>query len=576
MVTFRYKARELFYVDSAIPGYWCLGGGLVVVARGANGDGGESEAEQGKREEHQDNTSSEETVEPKAEGSQNEVIASASSSSEPVPYSDDNSFHDWSGVFMCLSMMAFALFLMGLFLIGRLYHRMKIAYEQLSVHFASQVEKIHQTLVELSDCGNRHAFDLENLQKHILLRLASIESSLKVEQKERQVDEAAQPSRKLEMLSDSMGNYDDWKRKIEPKDFFEFSLSEKRSLPQGPKLLFSHALVEMEDNTKVSYSPLVLADLFRTFAEQVEKKHPGTRHLLLRPEELQNRVFWVLGDIHGAARELELSLEWVRSHMDEQHKHTVVFLGDMIDRASLEMHVKVFNSIATLYESGVEVIYLCGNHDEALSYNESTGQFESHVVPSEFVTQLNETPRLHDLGHSLIRFFSTCPVSLCVQYGTTGEAVMMSHAGVPHDDVLKQWYESTSPDDSYPDGRVACSPHWIHDCIWARLTGQMLKNPSRGIAGHELGRLNLRYFCSLLAERAGLRLSYFIHGHEHPVKGYHVDEDNDQIVGCRVLTICNMAPEGSLYTANRTPSLVHWDVAANRLSVVSIATPAHA
>lgn len=238
--------------------------------------------------------------------------------------------------------------------------------------------------------------------------------------------------------------------------------------------------------------------------ESVTRVHsPRGKVLILLPEDVQGRDWWFIGDIHGDIRALKCIVGKIRS---ERKDSRIVFLGDIFDR-NLEdggfETVKCFLSI--LRDGNGEIIWLAGNHDTSLQYDEVSKKFPIATNRSEFARFLNEHADLHEFGKELVRIIGTLPEALVFPDG-----LIASHGGVPHVDASEK-IKSLEDFET-----VECS----NDFTWGRMTEAKFKFPDRTSRGHELGRKDFEKFCErseAVFKNAGClnRISGIVFGHQH-------------------------------------------------------------
>ena len=237
--------------------------------------------------------------------------------------------------------------------------------------------------------------------------------------------------------------------------------------------------------------------------ECVTKVHsPKGKVLVLSPEDVQGRDWWFIGDIHGDIRALKCIVGKIRSESEDSR---IVFLGDIFDR-NLEdggfETVKCFLSM--LRDGNGEIIWLAGNHDTSLQYDEAAKKFPIATNRSEFASFLNEHPDLHEFGKELVRIIGTLPEALVFPDG-----LIASHGGVPHVDVSEKIKSLVDFE------TVECS----NDFTWGRMTEAKFKFPDRTSRGHELGRRDFEKFCEHSANiftAVGCQpVSGIVFGHQH-------------------------------------------------------------
>ena len=214
--------------------------------------------------------------------------------------------------------------------------------------------------------------------------------------------------------------------------------------------------------------------------------------------------WWFVGDVHGDLRALEAIVPHIRSHGLGPER--IVFLGDMFDRNLVDGGMDTLRAFLTLlHDAGDRVLWLAGNHDAILTYDESSEKFKVSTNRSEFAEYLNAHPELHEFGRKLISLVSRLPVAL---YFSSG--IVVSHGGVPHVDVIDGL--ETIDDLEQPD----C----MNDFLWGRMTSSRFKFPDRTSRGHEIGCDDFVKSSAKIAELAGaagfaVQPRAIICGHQH-------------------------------------------------------------
>ena len=212
---------------------------------------------------------------------------------------------------------------------------------------------------------------------------------------------------------------------------------------------------------------------------------------------LKGRLFFV-GDIHGDADALRRALEFA---FRSDEKSVVVFLGDLFDRGDKSMEAARMFIWAARTLPG-QVLWLCGNHDAGLRYDESSGTFASDVEPSEFKDFLNAHPELKDEGAALVRVIGTLPIACVVGN------LWASHGGVPHNDVSGDF---TSFD--------AMTTEMRDDCVWSRMKDVPAKLPNRAHRGAEVGFKDAKLFFDVLEKKTGIAIRHVVCAHQHERTG---------------------------------------------------------
>ena len=214
--------------------------------------------------------------------------------------------------------------------------------------------------------------------------------------------------------------------------------------------------------------------------------------------------WWFVGDIHGDLRSLSAIISHIRSH--DLGPNRIVFLGDIFDRNLLDGGFETVCAFLTLlHDAGDRVLWLAGNHDAILTFDESSGRFKISTNRSEFAEYLNRHPELHEFGRKLIALVARLPLAAYFSCG-----IVASHGGVPHTDVI----DGLKTIDDLES--VDCS----NDYTWGRMTSAKFKFPDRTSRGHELGFSDFNKSCgkiAALSSEAGFAVDArgIVCGHQH-------------------------------------------------------------
>ena len=223
----------------------------------------------------------------------------------------------------------------------------------------------------------------------------------------------------------------------------------------------------------------------------------GDKKIIIE-SEVENYDIWYIGDIHGDILSCEVTLNFIFS---KNPSATVVFLGDLIDRQpySLEVFSKV---IAYVLKYPGQILWIAGNHDIGLRYNEDSKKFISTVEPSEFSSCLNEHPEYTDLGQFFIDIAQYLPRALFL-----GDGLCVVHGGVPGKEQLASIVELrdlNSPIvlDAYSSNRI---------------------NPDKPRArGKELGWENVHSFLEKVTSLLDFSVTKILRGHDHCEKNRYM------------------------------------------------------
>ncbi len=238
--------------------------------------------------------------------------------------------------------------------------------------------------------------------------------------------------------------------------------------------------------------------------ESVAARHsPKGKVLVLAPEEAQGRDWWFVGDIHGDVRALQCVVSKIRQESEDPR---IVFLGDIFDRNLEDGGFETVKSFLSMLRDGDgKILWLAGNHDTSLRYDEVAKRFPIATNRSEFARFLNKHPDLHEFGRELVRIIGTLPEAMVFPDG-----LIAVHGGVPHVDVSDK-LRSLGDFET-----VECS----NDFTWGRMTEAKYTFPDRSSRGHEIGRKDFETFCTRSEEvlrDAGCQgpVSGIVFGHQH-------------------------------------------------------------
>lgn len=224
--------------------------------------------------------------------------------------------------------------------------------------------------------------------------------------------------------------------------------------------------------------------------------------LVLRGEEsLGDREIWAIGDLHGDLLGLECCVAAIE-RAAEGRPHLVVFLGDLIDDGPLSYDT-MLRAMELFAGAPDRFALLVGNHDVALSFDETAAAFSSDVEPGDLADALNamQDQRAVAAARAFVRLVARAPRALFLPDGT-----LAAHGGVPQSDL---WTGLTTPADL--DGRFCRD-----DFVWCRAHERAKRRlPSRGLRGAEFGREDFAEFCALASERLGLPTGRMLRGHDH-------------------------------------------------------------
>lgn len=355
------------------------------------------------------------------------------------------------------------------------------------------------------------------------------------------------------------------------------------------ELMQDSAILELEERYTDLAQVVAIAEQFQEWcAEQ-----PDGGSVLLQAEEGVD--YWFAGDLHAAFDVLLAVWALIRDRAQKSGRRgCLVLLGDVIDRGEEDIPclAMIEDMLMRGGADGVSVLYLRGNHDEALRQS-PRGVFYSQVVPAETADNLNELRAegphgaAEAVGRAAMELSRVAPVvaeltGLGLPQGAA--TIMLTHGGLPHLDL--QEYALTHADEfpvkegaplfeSVPEGE---RPKWSDDFLWNRLKPHVASCPPlRGMAGNRMGTQDVNSYRELHYQLTGRAVTCLVRGHDHEAEGwrlYSYDPVYNEVVSldmqqnCTVLGINTMGHAAdNPYFGDALPSLVHWCYAAPAITL---------
>ena len=216
------------------------------------------------------------------------------------------------------------------------------------------------------------------------------------------------------------------------------------------------------------------------------------------PFQPERFLYAAAGDVHGDLPALVAAVDAVRATAAESGREARVFvLGDAIDRGPDSAGCAAFLMRLARGEDparrDARLVFVCGDHDIALSWNPATRTFSSVVDPGDWAEELNVLPEDHPdraVARTWIEFVREAPAAVLLRGET--EAVLLAHGAVPHADLLPRL---KTLDD-------LGSPECDRDFAWCRLAAAPRKIPNRASLFCDVGLDDLADFLDRLAELA--------------------------------------------------------------------------
>lgn len=354
-----------------------------------------------------------------------------------------------------------------------------------------------------------------------------------------------------------------------PYPEFAIATSQEEPLPTPGNLKRWRAEKHLCELWRNSTEPSRIKETAKQFAERFGDVDQETHGILLTAGK--DTTFWIVGDVHGNAEGLMNAYAFVWAQAQQRKgKHTVVLLGDIIDRGDKDLEaLSLVESLLLLGEKApVPVLYICGNHDAGLNLR-ADGKFASTVDPAETTDRLNameDKAAAEIIGRAAILLARNAPCMgeiTGIHPDVPEKTLLFTHGGVPHVDLQEKVCTTSLLDKgerekSHPcsvdalaawpaDVRQACA----RDYVWVRIVDKLPhKIPNRGSSGCQIGTDDVNQFRKLHYALTGRAVSFIVRGHDHEDDGYRLysaqegmNENKRLQAHCGVLTINAMAPD---------------------------------
>lgn len=260
----------------------------------------------------------------------------------------------------------------------------------------------------------------------------------------------------------------------------------------------------------------------------------------------EDNAYYAIGDLHGDIDSFIACVDAAVKNTPPGKQTVVIILGDMIDRGGCSADCIAYLLLLALgkdkWHLGVKVLFVKGDHDVALEIREdgclNLTQRTNH---SEFFDSINVAGKRCSpdaaLAYAFVRFLDTYSPSSA--YFSNG--IFFAHGAVPHFDLQMRFGLDLT----------LWSMPCAQDFEWSRLAHHKRKSePFRGSKTNDVGQDAFRSFFDSLKSLSTWQnmapVSVFIHGHEHPIRGY---KEDDYDGGYKVYTISSfreMNDDGAL------------------------------
>jgi len=219
--------------------------------------------------------------------------------------------------------------------------------------------------------------------------------------------------------------------------------------------------------------------------------------------------WFVIGDIHGDFFALHSIISHVRAACPG---FGIIFLGDLIDRGPHPIEC-LWYLLKLADDLPGRVLWLAGNHDVGVGYDDTAGTFRSTVQPAEFVADLN----LVDSFAPLRRAFGCEYIELArglPRAAVMPDGLLLTHGGFPHTDLQGELSR-------LPRGNARCrwleSDAVLRDFTHLRITRYPTRRPNRLSISCSYG---YRDFESFRRSLDGYGIRRLVTGHQHCTTGY--------------------------------------------------------
>lgn len=239
---------------------------------------------------------------------------------------------------------------------------------------------------------------------------------------------------------------------------------------------------------------------------------------VVHAEDMPDVPIWFLGDVHGDYPALLASCDYI---LGRDPDAVLCFCGDMIDRGPDCLRTMLWFLNKMLRDMPGRILWIRGNHDIALKYEEDRHCFTSNASPAGFDDLLNAHSEYADFGQDLIRFIQLLPAALFFPDG-----LLFTHGGIPLTNIKSLMDLPASVQDLN-------KPMMLSAFCKARIApGVEYKSAPRSVAvrDYTVGRVNIDDFFRR-CEGIGIRANRIVAGHDHPEAGFSVYDNIQKMEG---------------------------------------------
>lgn len=257
----------------------------------------------------------------------------------------------------------------------------------------------------------------------------------------------------------------------------------------------------------------------------------------------------VIGDVHGDRIALEAALSYIHSEYAQAPvTPSVVFLGDLIDRGP-DSAGCLLRALEFIAGDPQHRFLIPGNHELAISFDESSGCFESSVNPAEFLEDLNATDTGdRELWKTIFESIQRLPRAILFSNG-----LFALHAGLPHEDVVG---EITSYGDLSVENQSHSGVQAVTDLTWLRVHERAPKKvPNRATKSCEIGLNQIEAAAKHLSSlHPAHSIRGVVRGHDHFSNRF--SDHNAKNDAVKILTVNTMGDVGDLsMTGDQKPCI---------------------
>jgi len=236
----------------------------------------------------------------------------------------------------------------------------------------------------------------------------------------------------------------------------------------------------------------------------------GNKFCQFSADRLEAADEWfIIGDIHGDFYALHTIVSFIRKACPG---FGIIFLGDLIDRGPHPIEC-LWYLLKVADDHPNRVLWLAGNHDVGVRFDEEAGRFRSTVEPAEFVADLNIvdsfTPLRRVFGREYIELSQGLPRAAVMPDG-----LLLTHGGFPHTDLQERLTGITLGSDRR---RWLESEDVIRDFTHLRITRYPMRRPNRLSISCSYG---YKDFDAFRRSMTGYNVKRLVTGHQHAADGF--------------------------------------------------------